>query len=215
MAKQVTKETSKRTRQKINFDESLKKHELASESPKQQALRAWQILQEDYHTGKKNILTPGQLVIFNYYEPKTREELEYYDAAPCVLFFGMVDTPLGRRVLGLNIHYYPRKARKVVIKRVLTAFAQAYQKNQSRLQKSPVSNMSYDALKMLLKNVGMGFGVREYIPNLMTNVCGVPVKDWTTAFFTEGLFKKQTKSAIMKYWKQYESKTHVETKKQK
>ena len=44
---------------------------------------------ENLETGNQQKIMPGQLIMFNYFEPKTKEELEYYDAMPCTIFFGV------------------------------------------------------------------------------------------------------------------------------
>ena len=60
--------------------------------------------------GNPSVL-PGQLVMFDYFEPATKEDLEYYDAMPCTIFFGIANTKNGKRVIGFNIHYYPPRIR--------------------------------------------------------------------------------------------------------
>ena len=49
--------------------------------------------------------------MFDYFEPATEEDLEYYDAMPCTIFFGIIKTEEGPRVMGFNNHYYPPKIR--------------------------------------------------------------------------------------------------------
>ena len=45
-----------------------------------------------------------------------------------------------------------------------------------------------------------------YVPNLMRNMKIVPFKNWSKAVFTEGVFKKKTRDAILKYWANYRQK---------
>ena len=47
-------------------------------------------IDENYNVEGKPSVMPGQLVMFNYFEPSTKEELEYYDAMPCTIFFGIL-----------------------------------------------------------------------------------------------------------------------------
>ena len=57
-------------------------------------------------------LLPGQIVLFGYAEPKFKEELEYYDKTPLVLFCGITRTEDGNiREIGFNLHYYPPRIR--------------------------------------------------------------------------------------------------------
>ena len=57
-----------------------------------------------------------------------KEELEYYDASPVTLFFGLIDTPEGKRVIGWNIHYYPPRIRYQLTAKVLDMFRDTYSK---------------------------------------------------------------------------------------
>ena len=79
----------------------------------------------------KNML-PGQLIMFNYFEPKTKEDLEYYDAMPCTIFFGVHKTKDGDRVIGFNIHYYPPRIRYRLMDRVFTIFESSYTNRWSK-----------------------------------------------------------------------------------
>ena len=66
------------------------------------------------------------------------------------------------------------------------------------------SEMSYFNYKMLisqLQKAKLDFGIREYIPKLMTKVTPIPAAGWQKAVFTEGHFKKETRQQILNYWK--------------
>lgn len=57
-------------------------------------------------------IVPGSLIMFKYLSPIHADELEYYDAMPCTIFFNKVKNQKGEpRVLGFNIHYYPPRIR--------------------------------------------------------------------------------------------------------
>ena len=78
--------------------------------------------------GRPSVL-PGQLVMFNYFEGlQQKEKLEYYDAMPCTIFFGIVKTKNGPRVIGFNIHYYPPKIRFQLMNRIYEIFKPIYGK---------------------------------------------------------------------------------------
>ena len=150
--------------------------------------------------GRPSVL-PGQLVMFDYFEPATKEDLEYYDAMPCTIFFGIVNTKNGRRVLGFNLHYYPPRIRYQVIDRIFEIFRPLYLKAWNEPLQEEMSHFSYKMLIAQLQKAKLDFGVRMYIPNLMASVTPIPVKDWQKVVFTEGRFKKQTREAILNYWK--------------
>ena len=148
---------------------------------------------------------PGQLVMFDYFEPATKEELEYYDAMPCTIFFGVVNTANGKRVLGFNLHYYPPRIRYQVIDRIFEIFKPLYLKAWNEPLTKEMDYFNYKMLLQQLQNAKLDFGVRMYIPNLMASITPIPVKDWQKAVFTEGRFKKRTREAIMNYWANWSS----------
>ena len=143
---------------------------------------------------------PGQLIMFNYFEPKTKDELEYYDAMPCTIFFGTFKSKDGLRVIGFNIHYYPPKIRYELLDRIFDIYKPIYLKNWENPLKTELSFFDYKMLMYQLEKLQLDFGVRQYIPELMHKIIPIPAKDWQKAVFTEGRFKKRTRTQILKYW---------------
>lgn len=150
-------------------------------------------------------LMVGQLVMFDYFEPKTKEELEYYDAMPCTIFFGVVNTPNGKRVMGFNIHYYPPRIRFRLLDRIFDIFKPIYLKSWNDPLKTEMSYFDYNMLIYQLQKDKLDFGIRMYIPELMNNIAALPPKVWQKAVFTEGRFKKRTREAILNYWSQWKT----------
>lgn len=150
--------------------------------------------------GKKTIL-PGQLIMFNYFEPKTKEELKYYDAMPCTIFFGLVQTPNGLRVLGFNLHYYPPRIRYELMDRIFDIYKPLYIKSWNEPLKQEMSYFNYRQLIQQLQKAKLDFGIRMYIPELMHKISPIPPKMYAKAVFTEGHFRKETREQILKYWK--------------
>jgi hypothetical protein len=144
---------------------------------------------------------PGQMILFNYFEPKTKEELKYYDAMPCTIFFGVFNTEQGRRVLGFNLHYYPPKIRFALMDRIFDIYKPIYLKSWDKPLNSEMSYFNYKQLIEQLQDAGLEFGVRMYIPNLMKKITPIPPSMYAKAVFTEGHFKKETRQQILKYWR--------------
>lgn len=162
---------------------------------------AREFVDENYSIeGKKSVL-PGQLIMFNYFEPATKEQLKYYDAMPCTIFFGIVKTKNGPRVIGFNIHYYPPRIRFQLMNRIYEIFKPMYSKQFNEPLTSEMSYFNYKMLISQLEKAKLDFGIREYIPNLMAKVTPIPVSGWQKAVFTEGHFKKETREQILNYWK--------------
>ena len=150
--------------------------------------------------GKPSIL-PGQLIMFNYFEPATKEKLEYYDAMPCTIFFGIVNTKNGKRVIGFNIHYYPPRIRYQLMNRIYEIFKPIYSQQFNTPLTEELSYFNYRMLIAHLQKAKLDFGIREYIPNLMASITPIPVADWPKAVLSEGHFKKETREQILNYWK--------------
>ena len=158
-------------------------------------------INENIEKSSKKQIVPGQLVMFNYFYPKTEEDLEYYDAMPCTIFFGVVNTQQGRRYLGFNIHYYPPKLRYIIMNKIFEIYRPVYIKYFNEGLTKEIDAFDYQYLVENLKKAKMDFGVRMYIPKLCGKPQVIPPKLWSTAVFTEGVFKKQTRAKIMNYWK--------------
>lgn len=168
-------------------------------------VRKW--VDENFQPSNQGKIMPGQLIMFNYFEPATKEELEYYDAMPCTIFFNEFKTQNGEsRVLGFNLHYYPPKMRYIIIDRIFSIFKPIYEKSWNSPLKQGMTYMQYKMLLQQLQEQGLGFGVREYIPNLIHNIKPIPPKDWSKVVFTEGRFKKRTREQILNYWRTWVDK---------
>jgi hypothetical protein len=158
-------------------------------------------IEENLKVEGRTSVMPGQLIMFNYFEPATKDKLEYYDAMPCTIFFGIVNTQNGKRVIGFNIHYYPPRIRFQLMNRIYEIFKPIYNKNFNTPLDSEMDYFNYKMLISQLQKAKLDFGIREYIPMLMAKVTPVPVSAWPKAVLTEGHFKKETREQILSYWK--------------
>lgn len=149
----------------------------------------------------KGSILAGQLIMFNYFEPKTKEELKYYDAMPCTIFFGIVNTDNGKRVLGFNLHYYPPRIRYALMDRIFDIYKPIYLKSWDNPLSSAMSYFNYKQLIDQLQKAKLDFGIRMYIPELMSKITPIPPSLYAKAVFSEGHFRKETRKQILKYWK--------------
>lgn len=149
-----------------------------------------------------NTLKKGSLYMMEYFEPQTADQLEYYDAKPCVIFFGNYKTKEGEpRVIGFNVHYYPPRIRFKVLDKVMDIFKPFYKKFWSNKDPKESKDFDYAMIIYQLQKAKLEFGVRQYVPKLIGKCQLIEPKDWQKAVFTEGRFKKRTRDAIIKYWK--------------
>lgn len=166
--------------------------------------RVRELLKEQLSQNKKKHvkIRPGQLIIFKYFDPIHKEELEYYDASPCTIFFGLKNVNGKPHVVGFNIHYYPPQIRYQVMNTIFDIYESTYKKDFSGVSKT-ISGMSYKKLLDSLAKAKLDFGVREYAVNRCSEITYIPPNYWQIAVFTEGWFKKQTRAAILNYWKRF------------
>jgi len=192
---------------KFDLLEKIEESPYYGKSPSSNDARSREIL-ESLPTSKNlsQTMVPGQLVIFKYFEPKTKEELEYYDAYPCTIYFNQVKTQQGMRYLGFNIHYYPPKMRYKVMNKIFDIFKPVYSKYFQDGTTKEMDAFDYQYLMKALEKAKLDFGVRMYIPELVAEARTIPPKYWEIAVFTEGWFKKRTREAIMRYWRNWKSK---------
>ena len=168
---------------------------------KRRDVNSRKFIDENYDIKGKPAILPGQLIMFNYFEPATKEQLEYYDAMPCTIFFGIVKTKNGPRVIGFNIHYYPPRIRFQLMNCIYEIFKPEYSKHFNTPLSEEMSYFNYKMLISQLQKAKLDFGIREYIPNLMASIVPVPVSAWPKAVLTEGHFRKETRQQILNYWK--------------
>lgn len=182
----------------------IKKHPLFKLSNRDKRAR---MMIDEYREENKNLLTskrnitPGQLVLFKYLNPKTKEELEYYDASPCTIFFGVFNSSQGRRVLGFNTHYFPPQIRYRIMEKIYKMYKPVYTKYFEKGAPKELDGFDYRYLTEELEKHDLSFAVRMYVPQLIGDTFIVPPEMWPTALMTEGWFKKETRAAIMNYFK--------------
>ena len=208
MAKKVSVKGTKKgnpipKRAPKDFDmlKAIRKEPLYKTNVKRRDHASRKYIDENIKGGNKLDIMPGQLIMFNYFEPATKDELEYYDAMPCTIFFAGVPTAKGYRVLGFNIHYYPPKIRFQLMNRIYEIFKPIYAESFNKKLDKDMEYFNYKMLISQLQKAKLDFGIRMYIPKLMTNIVPVPAGAWPKAVLTEGHFKKETREQILNDWK--------------
>lgn len=187
-----------------NITESINEHPLSHRPTPIRSKLAYNLLIKTSSISKKYIL-PGQVVLFNYQEPKYKEELEYYDRFPLVIALGITRTNDGViREIGLNLHYFPPHTRAKILIRTYEIFKPYFEKFFNEPGHKPNMFISYKKLKALMKaNTKIAFGIKMYIPVLRGATFVLPAKSLSTAFFTEGKFSKATLQQIFRFWRQF------------
>lgn len=190
----------------FNLTDKIEDSPYYGSNPKKNDERSTEVLESlEVSSSVAKAMIPGQLVMFKYFEPKMKEELEYYDARPVTIYFNKISTENGPRYLGFNIHYYPPKIRYAVMNKIFDIYKPVYTKYFSSGSDKEMDAFDYRYLMSALEKAKLDFGVRMYIPELVAEPRIVPPKYWEIAVFTEGWFKKRTREAILRYWKRWVS----------
>lgn len=143
----------------------------------------------------------GGVYCFDYFDPITKEDLDYYDARPVTIFFGRGKNKEGKmRVIGFNWHYLPPRMRYKFVAKLLELFRE-YDKYWVTGVTRDIPKMYYKRIVEALKRAKLEFCVRMYDPRLMRNIKEIPGEGWQKAVFSEGHFKKQDREKIMNHWK--------------
>lgn len=113
----------------------------------------------------------GSMFIFKY-DPKTKDDLPYYDTWPCSLIFGME----GDRVLGINIHYLNIGMRCKLFDK-LWQIAMVYRNQQQQCKR-----MTWKLLGNVAKFPEVVPCVKSYLySHIRSKLIKVEIDDWKTA----------------------------------
>ena len=188
----------------FRMDEAINDHPLKHRPTNIRSKLAYKELMHNCNTTAKYLL-PGQLCVFNYAEPKYKEELEYYDKTPFVLYFGLTRTKEGNiREVGINLHYFPPHTRARILNTSYEVFKTYFKQQFNDPIHKPNRFIDYNKLKALMSRYNkIAFGVKMYIPVLRGNSYVILTRLLPTACYTEGHFSKATLQQIFRFWRQF------------
>lgn len=183
------------------MDEAVDNLEIARKPLNMRAKMAYREIMTSLKPTTKYLL-PGEMCVFSYQAPKNAADLEYYDATPFVLFFGITRTKDGNiREVGFNLHYYPPFARKKILNAVYEVFKVYYIKYFNDQPHKANTFVNYNLLKRMLRQSKIKFGLRMYVPTLRGKTWVLPTKMIPIAAYTEGHFNGATYSQIQRFWR--------------
>ena len=188
---------------RFNMQMAIDNHPLGKKPTAVRSKLAYKAIMEEVSQSPRYLL-PGMFTMFAYRTPKNKAELQYYDATPAVIFFGVMRTKESAiREVGFNIHYFPPFIRGKIVTLVYEVFKQYYNKYFNNVPSKPNHVIDYNTLKKMLDKYGIGFGLRMYIPVLRGRTFILPTRMIPTLTYTEGHFNGATLGQIRKYWRRY------------
>jgi hypothetical protein len=120
---------------------------------------------------KVNVIFPGEMYLFQY-DPKTKDQLPYYDIYPLVLPFRKMENGF----LGINLHYLPYAVRMFTLKQ-LNSFV-----NNRRMDETTRVRLSWRLLESSIKFEPAKACVKHYISEqLQTRMMKIDYPDWIIA----------------------------------
>lgn len=188
---------------RFNMQKAIDNHPLSHKPTNMRSKIAYKEIINEVQQSPKYML-PGMFAMFGYRSPKYKEHLDYYDATPAVIFFGITRTKDSTiRELGFNLHYFPPFARARIITLVYNVFKQYYNKYFNDVPTRPNMMVDYNTLKRMLDKYGIGFGLKMYIPVLRGKTYILPTRLVPTLAYTEGHFNGATLGQIQRYWRRF------------
>ena len=188
---------------KFNMQLAIDKHPLLYKPTNMRSKLAYKEIMTEVQQSPRYML-PGMFAMFGYREPKYKEQLQYYDATPAVIFFGITRTKESTiREIGFNLHYFPPFARAKIIDLVYNVFKAYYNKYFNEVPTRPNRFVDYNVLRKMLNRYGIGFGLRMYIPVLRGKTYIMPTRMIPTLAYTEGHFNGATLGQIQRYWRKF------------
>ena len=188
---------------KFNMQLAIDNHPLSHKPTNMRSKLAYKEIMTEVQQSPRYML-PGMFAMFGYREPKYKEQLQYYDATPAVIFFGITRTKESTiREIGFNLHYFPPFARAKIIDLVYNVFKAYYNNYFNEVPTRPNRFVDYNVLRKMLNRYGIGFGLRMYIPVLRGKTYIMPTRMIPTLAYTEGHFNGATLGQIQRYWRKF------------
>jgi hypothetical protein len=129
-----------------------------------------QVLRNDPKAITNNIV-PGKLYMY-FYDPKTKDDLPYYDKFPLVFPFRKTEDGF----IGLNMHYLPHKLRFILMDRLLMF------KNNDKFDATTKLRYSWQLIDGVSKFALAKPCVKRYLKDhLRSPLVNVTADDWATA----------------------------------
>ena len=134
--------------------------------------------------------TPGKLYLFGY-NPKTKNELPYYDSFPMILLLDYTENGF----IGLNFHYLYPIDRQMFFNKLVRYV------NDTKFDKNPDAylNVSYANIKIAKNSYYKPTIKRYYYKNIVTKITEIPPIYWKFMLFLPlERFQKEVKESVWK-----------------
>lgn len=132
-------------------------------------------------------VSPGDMIMY-FYDPKTKNDLPYYDTFPLLLPFGMDE----KHFTGLNLHYISPAQRAVLLQKLMEYVT------DDKLSPKTKINASWSVLKNASTFPEVAPCVKQYLfGRVKSNYIVIPPKEWEYVIWLPlEKFKKSSNEAV-------------------
>lgn len=136
---------------------------------------------------QSNRIIPGAMHMFGY-DPKTKEDLPFYDKFPCSFIFSITETGF----YGINFHYLSYAMRGRLYDK-MWLIASRYHNNQQQ-----VLRLNWKLFSAASKFPEVRPAIKQYLySHITTRIIKVPVEDWKTSILLPvETFAKKSQSYV-------------------
>jgi len=156
-------------------------------------------------------LQPGKLYFFEY-QAKYPDKYAYWDRSPVVIGLGKLPTKNGYVSMGINISWYPPKAREYIVNKIRELYKARYEteikKKGLKANDQGSVNLDLYALKLALDPVGLSFAIRSYLPEGIKSKYCIAYEHWDKAIRLDNPGKipqLESKIPLSDIYKEYEN----------
>lgn len=189
--------------------------EAGSKSKALSAARDWydrgsKSMRDNTIAKNKDPFKPGMIYVFRYDKPKNIKTLPWWDKNPVVL---ALDTTDAGNDCGINLNLLPVDVKEDMLdliyeklKSMIKSQSSGVRANNANLQGE--IKLDYKNAKKFLDKYGLGFAIRQYIPELKVNQKVVSYENWGKIALVdflelEGLTVNELKKQYSDYLKNY------------
>lgn len=124
---------------------------------------------------------PGKIYVFEYPNPITKDQLDWWDKRPVVLALNSIDATTD---CGINLNLLPIKFKEELLDAFYEAFkspinaATSGMSKEDALRQRALTTLRYENVKRYLDKFGFGFAIRRYKTNLKRRQTVVSYESW-------------------------------------
>jgi hypothetical protein len=136
----------------------------------------------DVAVHKSRGFDPGKIYIFKY-DPLYKDSYSYWDEHPIILSLGKMPAKVGYMHVGINLSWYPPKARRYIISTIMKVnkkfIEDQIKKYPGDAKKQRGIYIDLAAMKSALDQSGFSFAIRNYLPSqIQTSSYCISYEHW-------------------------------------